>query len=332
MNTPRISVLLPVYNNVQYLKKAVLSILQQSFTNFEMILIDDGSSDGTEHLVQQLAEQDARIRLVQRPNKGLIASLNEGININRLSIQYTYMTDHPDVVAVGSYIKFMDSQDRMYRKKFFSSGQKLLDDFRWGCPLVHPAVMMRTDAVQKIGGYSPEFPSAEDYALWLRMLSFGRMDTIPQVLLAYRVHGQSISHVHARQQRDSTLRAQAIWLSGQEWTRDICQLSATQLLNSLLSPEEQRELLARMLALNPHLIGVSPEQDPEAQEWLPCVLQGDITPEIRKALALYHLRAARAQGLSTGSRLYHLCQCALYSPGEFMKKMTEFLCGRLQCR
>ena len=349
MNTPRISVLLPVYNNVQYLKKAVLSILQQSFTNFEMILIDDGSSDGTEHLVQQLAEQDARIRLVQRPNKGLIASLNEGINlvrspfiarmdadyfsfINRLSIQYTYMTDHPDVVAVGSYIKFMDSQDRMYRKKFFSSGQKLLDDFRWGCPLVHPAVMMRTDAVQKIGGYSPEFPSAEDYALWLRMLSFGRMDTIPQVLLAYRVHGQSISHVHARQQRDSTLRAQAIWLSGQEWTRDICQLSATQLLNSLLSPEEQRELLARMLALNPHLIGVSPEQDPEAQEWLPCVLQGDITPEIRKALALYHLRAARAQGLSTGSRLYHLCQCALYSPCEFMKKMTEFLCGRLQCR
>lgn len=95
---------------------------------------------------------------------------------------------------------------------------------------------------------------------------------------------------------------------------------------------EQRELLARMLALNPHIIGISPEQDPEAQEWLPHILQGPMTPEIRKALALYHLRAARAPGLSTSARLYQLGRCACDSPREFIGKLEEFLRGRLRHR
>jgi len=163
------------------------------------------------------------------------------------------------------------------------------------------------------------------------LLSLGNVDTISQVLLAYRIHGNSISHAHARQQRDSTLRAQAIWLSKQAWTDDICKLPADSLISEL-PPKEQRELLARMLALNPHIIGISPEHDPEAQEWLPRILQGPMTPEIRKALALYHLRAARAPGLSTSARLYQLARCACYSPREFMGKLGEFLRGRLQRR
>ena len=226
---------------------------------------------------------------------------------------------------------FMDAQDTMYRKKIFPRGKEILEAFRWGCPLVHPAVMMRTDAVREVGGYPSAFPSAEDYALWVRLLSLGNVDTISQVLLAYRIHGNSISHAHARQQRDSTLRAQAIWLSKQAWTDDICKLPADSLISEL-PPKEQRELLARILALNPHIIGVSPEQDPEAQEWLPRILQGPMTPEIRKALALYHLRAARAPGLSTSARLYQLARCACYSPREFVGKLGEFLRGRLQRR
>lgn len=348
MMSPHISVILPAYNAKQYLEAAVDSIQNQSLTDFELILIDDGSSDGTEQLVRQLAAKDPRIRLVQRPNKGLIATLNEGLALarspliarmdaddiafpGRLEIQYAYMNAHPDVLAVGSYVMFMDGQDTMYRKKTFPGGNDILKAFRWGCPLAHPAVMMRTDAVRQVGGYPSAFPSAEDYALWVRLLSLGKVDTIPQVLLAYRVHGSSISHAHARQQRDSTLRAQCLWLLKQKWTEDLCQLPANDLL-SFLPPKEQRELLARMLALNPHIIGISPEHDPEAQEWLPRILQGPMTPEIRKALALYHLRAARAPGLSTSARLYQLARCARYSPREFMGKLGEFLRGRLQRR
>ena len=83
MMSPHISVILPAYNAKQYLEAAVDSILNQSLTDFELILIDDGSSDGTEQLVRQLAAKDQRIRLVQRPNKGLIATLNEGLALAR---------------------------------------------------------------------------------------------------------------------------------------------------------------------------------------------------------------------------------------------------------
>ena len=165
MKNPQLSILLPVYNAAQYILKAVDSILKQSLTDFELILIDDGSSDGTEQLVRQLAAKDQRIHLVQRPNKGLIATLNEGLALarspliarmdaddiafpERLAAQYAYMNSRPDLLAVGSYVMFMDDQDTMYRKKTFPGGKEILEAFRWGCPLVHPAVMMRTDAVR----------------------------------------------------------------------------------------------------------------------------------------------------------------------------------------
>ncbi len=252
---------------------------------------------------------------------------------HRLERQCTYLKSHPETVAVGSYVQFMDRCGHTYRTKYLPAGEGLRKAFLWGCPIMHPTVMMRTEAVREAGGYSPEFPSAEDYALWLRLLSLGGIDNIPEVLLSYRVHGSSISHVHAQQQRDSTLRAQALWIAGRTFDKDLCHLPANSLLDALaLPPETLRYLLARMLALNPHIIGISPEHDPEAQEWLPRILQGPMTPEIRKALALYHLRAARAPGLSTSARLYQLARCARYSPREFMGKLGEFLRGRLQRR
>lgn len=347
---PEISVLLPVYNAAHFIEKAIISILTQTMKNFEFIIINDGSTDSSGEILQKFAHKDIRIRLVQRPNKGLIATLNEGIALarspliarmdaddialpHRLERQCTYLKSHPETVAVGSYVQFMDRCGHTYRTKYLPAGEGLRKAFLWGCPIMHPTVMMRTEAVREAGGYSPEFPSAEDYALWLRLLSLGGIDNIPEVLLSYRVHGSSISHVHAQQQRDSTLRAQALWIAGRTFDKDLCHLPANSLLDALaLPPETLRYLLARMLALNPHIIGISPEHDPEAQEWLPRILQGPMTPEIRKALALYHLRAARAPGLSTSARLYHLCRCTCYSPHEFIEKMGEFLRGRLQCR
>lgn len=344
---PAISVVLPVYNSLHFIHAAISSILQQTFPNFELILIDDGSTDGTEAIVREIAAQDPRIHLIQRENRGLIASLNEGITLaqspliarmdaddialpNRLERQYAYLSNHPDTVAIGTYVQFMDEKNQVYRKKKLPSGNQVRDSFLWGCPIMHPTVMMRTDAVRKAGGYPSQFISAEDYALWLRLLSLGEIDNLPEILLSYRIHGNSISHVHAHQQRDSTLRAQALWLAGRLWDNELCQLETTQLITILdLPPETLRSLLARILSLNPHIIGVSHKHDPEAQEWIRCITQGPMTLEIRKALSLYHLRAARAQGMSIFSRLYHLGRSSLYSPREFTQKMGEFLCGRL---
>lgn len=347
---PIISILIPVYNAADFVEEAIKSIINQTFKDIELIIINDGSTDSSGEILQNFKDIDSRIRLIQRSNKGLIYTLNEGLSLvnspliarmdaddisapNRLEYQYAYMIQHPETVAVGSYVEFINIQGQAYRIKKLPTGNQVQDNFLWGCPIVHPTVMMRTDAVRKAGGYPSEFVSAEDYALWLRLLSLGKIDNIPEVLLSYRVHENSISHMHAHQQRNSTLRAQALWLAGRLEDNELCQLKIQQLIEILDLPSETlRSLLARILSLNPHIIGVSPEQDPEAQKWLPRILQGPITPEIRKALALYHLRAARAPGLSTSARLYHLCRCTCYSPHEFIEKMGEFLRGRLQCR
>ena len=102
MKIPQISILLPVYNTSQYILKAVNSILQQSLTDFELILIDDGSSDGTEQLVRQLADKDSRIRLVQRSNKGLITTLNEGVALARSPLIARMDADDIAFPATGS--------------------------------------------------------------------------------------------------------------------------------------------------------------------------------------------------------------------------------------
>lgn len=345
---PAISVLLPVYNAAHFIDKAITSILTQTMKNFEFIIINDGSTDSSGEILQKFAHKDIRIRLVQRPNKGLISTLNEGIALarspfiarmdaddialpNRLKCQYEYLSKHPETLALGSYIQLMDEYGEVYRTKRLPIGPHIQEALRWGSPLAHPSVMIRTEAMRKAGGYPSDFPAAEDYALWLRLLSLGKIDNLPDVLLSYRVHGTSVSHKHARQQRDSTLRAQALWIAGRLFDKELCRLSSPVLLATLnLPPQKVRGLLARMLALNPHVIGTTPEQDPEAQKWLPRILQGPMTPEIRKAMALYHLRAARAPELSTRDRLYHLGQCIYYSPHDFIGKVREFLRGRLQ--
>ena len=345
MKIPGVSVILPVYNSVRYIEDAVRSILCQTMNDFELLLLDDGSVDGTEELVRQLAAQDERIHLVQRENRGLIATLNEGLALarspliarmdaddialpHRLARQYDYMQRHPDVVAVGSDVRFMDEQGRCYRTKKVPVGEAVEDAWRWGCPLVHPTVMMRAEAVRRAGGYSSAFPSAEDYALWLRLLAFGVVDNIPEVLLQYRVHGESISHTSARQQRNSILRAQAIWLTGSHWEHaDSSIVDPLAFLASLgMDEEEQRELLARMRALCPHLIGILPEQDPEAQSWDAIIRQGCVTSDIRTARALYHLRAARRAHML--GKACHLLKSVAAAPEIVALKVMELILGR----
>ena len=273
---PAISIIIPVYNAKLYVRKAIDSLLFQTFQDYEIFLIDDGSIDGTENIVREIALQNHQIHLIQRPNKGLISTLNEGIALarspfiarmdaddialpNRLELQYKYLSKHPETVALGSYVQLMDENDEVYRTKRLPTKTHIQEAFLWGAPLAHPTVMMRTEAVRKVGGYPSDFPAAEDYALWLRLLSLGKIDNLPDVLLSYRVHGTSISHQHARQQRDSTLRAQALWLAGRLFDRELCHLSTPALLEALDLPfQKVRGLLARMLALNPHIIGISP--------------------------------------------------------------------------
>lgn len=341
---PSVSVILPVYNAAPYVKEAVQSILSQDHENFECIIIDDGSTDASGDILRELAGKDTRIRLIQRENRGLIATLNEGLSLarapfiarmdaddvslpNRLTLQVERMMQEPDLAVLGGGIRYMDAAGRVGRAVAYPVGSKVDAALLWGAPVAHPATMLRAEAAKSVGGYPAAFPHAEDYAFWLRLREQGRIDNLSQTILHYRVHGQSMSHVHASVQRTSTLRAQALWLAGVQPSPSLMSIASNvDFLEALpLSAQQRIEILARMLALSPHLIG-DESSDAEAAQWLCAVKQAAYTPALRQGLAWFHVRAARYSPQKRLRKLGHLCRGVLASPGACLALLGKRFC------
>lgn len=341
---PSVSVILPVYNAAPYVKEAVQSILSQDHENFEFIIIDDGSADASGAILRDLAGKDTRIRLVQRENKGLVATLNEGLSLarapfiarmdaddvslpNRLTLQVERMMLEPDLAVLGGGIRYMDSAGRLGRTVAYPVGSKVDAALLWGAPVAHPATMIRTETARCTGGYPTAFPHAEDYAFWVRLREHGHIDNLSQTILHYRVHGQSMSHVHASMQRTSTLRAQALWLADTQPSPSLMMIASNiDFLEALpLSAQERVEILARMLALSPHLIG-DESSDAEAAQWLQAVKQAAQTPALRQGLAWFHLRAARYSPQKRLRKLAHLCRAVLASPKACLTLLGKRFC------
>jgi len=218
--SPTISVLLAVYNGQRYLRDAVDSILTQTFTDFELIVIDDGSTDRTLPILQEYAKKDGRVRLVTRANKGLTPTLNESIGLacgeflarmdaddiampDRFQKQIDYLRANEDCVLVGSRVLLIDPDGLPIRPWCGELSHKEIDDahLNRGWPVVHPAVMMRTDAVRRIGNYRECYDTLEDLDLFLRLAEVGKLANLPDVLLKYRQHFASVTHSKADQQR-----------------------------------------------------------------------------------------------------------------------------------
>ncbi len=212
-DTPLISVCMPVYNAGKYLAHAVESILGQTLGDFEFLILDDGSTDDSLEILRRYADRDPRIRLTSRPNKGLVASLNElidqargeflarmdGDDISlpeRFRKQVDYLRAHPECLLVGSRVRLIDPdgdplcdwctlQDHEAIDASYLRGQR-------ETLVSHPVIMMRRDAVLAIGKYRP-FEVIEDVDLFLRLSERGQITNIPEVLLKYRIHESNIS-------------------------------------------------------------------------------------------------------------------------------------------
>ena len=225
-SSPAISVVLPVYNAEAYVREAVESILAQSFTDFELIVINDGSTDGSGVILRELAARDTRIVLVERPNDGLISALNEGIESaraefiarmdaddvampERFALQHARMVKEPELAVLGSLIRWMDRAGNIIELADQPLTPKAIARcLEQGCPVAHPSVMMRRGAVLQVGGYRKAFPHAEDYDLWLRMSDLGyAIANLPQPLLNYREHDANVSVVHRQAQMRSVILA-----------------------------------------------------------------------------------------------------------------------------
>jgi glycosyltransferase involved in cell wall biosynthesis len=206
-----VSVVLPVKNGAEYIKSAVGSTLAQENVRLELIIVDDGSTDSTLDIATAFERSDPRVKVQKNPGSGLVDALNFGIKTSRanliarmdaddvnlprrLSMQTRYLEENPDCVVVGTFAQTIDvagiSKSRL---TFPTTDDGMRKAFQIGCPILHPSAMFRKDAIIEVGGYRREFPVGEDVDLWLRMAEAGRMANLPEYLVQYRLHDDSIS-------------------------------------------------------------------------------------------------------------------------------------------
>lgn len=220
LGSPRVTVLMPVYNGENYLCEAIESILTQTFDDFEFLIINDGSTDRSAEIIESYP--DSRIRLVHNEsNLKLIATLNKGLELargkyiarmdcddislsGRLSRQVAFLNDHPEVGVCGTWIKTLGEVEEDVIK-YPLGDEEIRSQLIFESPFAHPSVMMRRDMVSEAGiRYSHESIHAEDYDFWVRLSKICRFANIGEVLLLYRMHSDCVGKLHEDEQRNSS--------------------------------------------------------------------------------------------------------------------------------
>jgi glycosyltransferase involved in cell wall biosynthesis len=217
---------MPVFNAERYLDEAITSVLCQHFKDFEFIIINDGSTDGTAARLASWAKQDDRIRIIEQTNKGVTRSLNvalaeaRGRFIARMDSddvalparferQLATINTDPQLLVVGGWVTVIDEMGRSLYPMRFPVGSAVIEQclLAQKNPLCHPCTMIRAEAMRHVGGYCDEMRTAQDYDLWLRLSEIGKLDNVPETLLRYRRHAGAISWRRADEQSRAAWRA-----------------------------------------------------------------------------------------------------------------------------
>lgn len=217
MTTPRVSVLLPVYNGLPYLPAAVESVLAQTYTDFELVAVDDGSTDGSGAWLDAAAARDARVRVVRQPNAGIVAALNRGLAAcrgefvarmdaddrcypERLERQVAFLDAHPAVGAVGSGSD-VQTPEGLRAQQAPTTPDLVRWELLFNNPMTHPTVTLRRSALERVGGYRADFPHNEDYDLWDRLCAVCDVTNLPERLLLFNAaHDANVGTVYATAQ------------------------------------------------------------------------------------------------------------------------------------
>jgi glycosyltransferase involved in cell wall biosynthesis len=213
MTTPVVTVLTSCYNGTDFLSEAIDSILMQTFTDFEFILIDDGSTDDTLEIIRSYAAKDSRVVVIEKEHTGLTDSLNFGVNIargkwvarldaddmstsDRLRKQVSYMKAHPNTVLVGCGCFEVDGAGHILKQHFYPRHHKQLCRRleRNQAFFPHSASMFDRQKAGSIGGYNRRLVRSQDWDLWLRLCEMGQIACLLQPLVKLRRHSKGISH------------------------------------------------------------------------------------------------------------------------------------------
>lgn len=207
----KISVVMPVYNAEAYLKDAIESILDQTFRDFELIIVDDGSTDNSYKIIKKYSENDERIIAFRNENNiGIAETRTKGTKyakgkyiavadaddisiLTRLEKQYNYLEKHNDCGVVGGFIELFDSNTGKIIgvRKYYEDDANLRKRLFLYCPVAQPVCMIRNDVFNNLGYYNPKYPPAEDLDLWFRIGTKYKFANIQEILLKYRIHKES---------------------------------------------------------------------------------------------------------------------------------------------
>jgi len=213
---PAISVLMAVRDGGKFLVPALQSLADQTFTDYEVILVDNNSRDGSDRIMAAWAEKDARLRFHRCKSLGLARCLNfaatharapllarlDGDDVlypDRFLLQHARLTQQPDLGLLGACVDLIDKDDNVIGRRALLLGDTELRQFlRKGNPFVHSTIMMRRSVFEATGGYRASLRLCEDYDLWCRMSEITQMANDPNILARYRVHESSMSTVPIR--------------------------------------------------------------------------------------------------------------------------------------
>ncbi len=209
-NTPKITVLMPAYNAAKYIREAIASILHQSFTDFELLIVNDGSVDETVKIIHSF--KDSRIVLINKDNGGVSTALNLGLKHarapyiarfdaddicypNRLKIQYEFITRYPEYSIIGSAADYMDADGHfIFTHHPHGHLNEEIQQLKYSvCPFIHSSVFYKKDVIIKNGGYNEHAHTYEDHFLWVNILKNEKGCNLSQALIKVRLNPESIT-------------------------------------------------------------------------------------------------------------------------------------------
>lgn len=205
-----VTVLMPVYNAEKYLREAIESVLTQTYSDFEFLIINDGSTDSSKSVIESF--NDPRIRLINRENGGVSAALNTGLAEaqgryivrfdaddicfpDRIELQYQFMCANPDYILAGSDADYVN-KDGEYIFTFTNMGhsdEEIRQQYINGCPFIHSTVIYKKSEVLGLGGYETKAHTFEDYFLWVKLLKKGKVCNFDKPLVKVRFNPESVT-------------------------------------------------------------------------------------------------------------------------------------------
>lgn len=210
MSEIQVTVLMPAYNTEAYIAEAIESVLQQTFTNFEFLIINDGSTDNTEQIIRSY--NDPRIVLVNQKNGGVSNALNTGLSQargkyiarfdaddicypDRLQEQFDFMEKNTDYILIGSDVNYMDKNGEFlfFYSNIAHTPEDIVEKIRVYCPFIHSSVFYRTEVVKQLGGYDVRAHTFEDYYLWIKLIKAGKSCNFKKPAISVRLNPESVT-------------------------------------------------------------------------------------------------------------------------------------------